>query len=70
MIRIADTDPGGQPPGTSFFVLLPGRPISPTHYEDSAHSEITAKIRKTNGGARSSEPRPSPVPSVISVDSQ
>ena len=70
MIRIADTVPGGQPPGTSFFVLLPGRPISPTHYEDSAHSEITAKIRKTNGGVRSSEPRPSPVPSVISVDSQ
>ncbi len=43
MIRIADTVPGGQPPGTSFFVLLPGRPISPTHYEDSAHSEITAE---------------------------
>ena len=26
MIRIADTVPGGQPPGTSFYVLLPGRP--------------------------------------------
>jgi two-component system sensor histidine kinase MprB len=70
MIRIADTVPGGQPPGTSFFVLLPGRPISPPHYGDSAHSEITSKIRKTNGGARSSERRPTPVPSVISVDSQ
>ena len=70
MIRIADTVPDGQPPGTSFFVLLPGRPISRAHYDDSAHSEITAKIRKTNGGARYSEPRPSPVPSVISVDSQ
>jgi len=70
MIRIADTVPDGQPPGTSFFVLLPGRPISRAHYDDSAHSEITAKIRKTNGGARSSEPRPSPVPSAISVDSQ
>jgi two-component system sensor histidine kinase MprB len=70
MIRIADTVPGGQPPGTSFFVLLPGRPISPPRYEDSAESEITAKIRKTNGGARSSQPRPTPVSSAISVDSQ
>lgn len=70
MIRIADTVPGGQPPGTSFFVLLPGRPISPTHYHDSAQSEITARMAKTNGGAKVPEPRPSPVPSVISVDSQ
>jgi two-component system sensor histidine kinase MprB len=70
MIRIADTVPGGQPPGTSFFVLLPGRPIGTTHYEDSAESEIAPEIPKTNGSAGFSEPRPSPVPSVISVDSQ
>ena len=70
MIRIADTVPGGQPPGTSFFVLLPGRPIGTTHYDDSAQSEITGRIPKTNGSAGFSEPRPAQVPSVISVDSQ
>ena len=69
VIRIADTIPGGQPPGTSFFVLLPGQPISPTHYQDSAHSEITTKIPKTNGGMGFSEPKPSAVPSAVSVDS-
>jgi two-component system sensor histidine kinase MprB len=70
MIRIADTVPDGQPPGTSFFVLLPGRPIGATHYEDSAQSEIAAKKPKINGSAGVSGPRPAPVASVISVDSQ
>lgn len=31
-LRVEDTVPGGQPPGTSFFVLLPGRPGSPAPY--------------------------------------
>lgn len=70
MIRIADTVPGGQPPGTSFFVLLPGRPIGPTSCSDSAHSEITTTVPKTNGGVGISEPGVSAVPSDISVDSQ
>ncbi len=26
-LRVEDTVPGGQPPGTSIFVLLPGRPM-------------------------------------------
>ncbi|WP_308197349.1 HAMP domain-containing sensor histidine kinase [Candidatus Mycolicibacterium alkanivorans] len=70
MIRIADTVPGGQPPGTSFFVLLPGRPIGPTSCSDSAHCEITTTVPKTNGGVGISEPGVSAVPSDISVDSQ
>ena len=27
-LRVEDTVPGGQPPGTSIYVLLPGQPIS------------------------------------------
>ncbi len=70
MIRIADTVPGGQPPGTSFFVLLPGQPIAPLTYPDSAESEITSRIPNPNGHMGASEKKASTVPSVISVDSQ
>lgn len=71
MIRIADTVPGGQPPGTSFFVLLPGRPVSSAgSYPDSASGEITAKIPRVNGTRGITEPKPSAARSVISVDSQ
>jgi two-component system sensor histidine kinase MprB len=71
MIRIADTVPGGQPPGTSFFVLLPGLPnASATDPDPSAESEITAKRTKTNGDRWASQHKPPAVPSVISVDSQ
>jgi two-component system sensor histidine kinase MprB len=27
LLRVEDTVPGGQPPGTSIYVLLPGRPL-------------------------------------------
>src|SRR6202022_3706511 len=27
LLRVEDTVPGGQPPGTSIYVLLPGRPM-------------------------------------------
>lgn len=71
MIRIGDTVPGGQPPGTSFYVLLPGRPIASTSYtDDSAEGEITAKIRVTNGDQGIPPEHPAAGPSVISVDSQ
>ncbi|NTY64005.1 ATP-binding protein [Mycolicibacterium sphagni] len=71
MIRIADTVPGGQPPGTSFYVLLPGLPNMAASYPDtSAESEITAKRAKTNGDRGASQQKPPAVPSVISVDSQ
>jgi two-component system sensor histidine kinase MprB len=30
-LRVEDTVPGGQPPGTSIHVVLPGRPIPATH---------------------------------------
>ena len=70
MIRVADTVPGGQPPGTSICVLLPGRPISPSTYSpSSAEPSADSEIAKTNGDAGTSRRNPSAVPSVISVDS-
>lgn len=65
MIHVGETVPGGQPPGTSFFVLLPGRPIESTYHPISAHSEITV----VNGSAAVEHAEPSEVPRVVSVDS-
>ncbi|MBV9722593.1 MAG: sensor histidine kinase, partial [Mycobacterium sp.] len=31
-LRVEDTVPGGQPPGTSIYVLLPGRPLPALPY--------------------------------------
>lgn len=66
MIRIGETVPDGQPPGTSFFVLLPGRPIRSGYRPPSAMSEITVE----NGAPTTGDARESRLPSVISVDSQ
>jgi two-component system sensor histidine kinase MprB len=65
MIRIGETIPGGQPPGTTFFVLLPGQPTVSMYRPESAHSEIVPRI--SDFGAVDGDA--SPFPSVISVDS-
>lgn len=66
MIRIGDTVPDGDPPGTSFFVLLPGQPAPASYLSSSAYSEIAAVNGELGGG----DGRKSTVPSVVSVDSQ
>ena len=66
MIRIGETIPGGQPPGTTFYVLLPGQPTASVYRSESAHSEIPARISDFGPD----DDNASPVPSVISVDSQ
>ena len=66
MIRIDDTVPGGDPPGTSFFVLLPGRPAPSTFRHSSAFSETPA----SNGEVNAAKREQSIKPGVISVDSQ
>jgi len=66
MIRIGDTVPGGEPPGTSFFVLLPGRPIPSGYRSASADSEIST----TNGEVTVTDGKASVASSVLSVDSQ
>ncbi|PJE19383.1 MAG: two-component sensor histidine kinase [Mycobacterium sp.] len=35
-LRVEDTEPGGQPPGTSIYVLLPGRPMPGAEHPSSA----------------------------------
>ena len=59
-LRVEDTVPGSQPPGTSIYVWLPGQPVYPV--APAGHTEI--------GGAADPEEKSSPKSSVISVDSQ
>ncbi|MGB8390866.1 sensor histidine kinase, partial [Mycobacterium sp.] len=73
LLRVEDTVPGGQPPGTSFYVLLPGRrlpvstyPRQPADTETSpaeAGTEAAAPVTGTAENSRESA-------NVISVDSQ
>jgi two-component system sensor histidine kinase MprB len=41
-LRVEDTVPGGQPPGASIHVVLPGRPLPPTHPTDITGSVVSA----------------------------
>jgi two-component system sensor histidine kinase MprB len=41
-LRVEETVRGGQPPGTSFFVLLPGRAIPPTRPPEVAQPVVSA----------------------------
>ena len=58
-LRVEDTVPGGQPPGTSFYVLLPGRPVPVTSETAEAGPEISEDGPNSRDSAN-----------VISVDSQ
>jgi two-component system sensor histidine kinase MprB len=70
MIRIGETVPGGEPPGTAFFVLLPGAPTASSYRPASAVSETPAPNGHVGGGFAVRDGNASAVPSVISVDSQ
>src|SRR6478672_6751123 len=59
-LRVEDTVPGGQPPGTSIYVWLPGQPVYPV--ATAGHPEI--------GTAAEMREKSSPKQGVISVDSQ
>ncbi|MGO9031995.1 ATP-binding protein [Mycobacterium sp.] len=62
-LRVEDTVPGGQPPGTSIYVLLPGRPIPPLQYPtpEAAAADVNSLTKTGNS--------PGPA-NVISVESQ
>jgi two-component system, OmpR family, sensor histidine kinase MprB len=57
-LRVEDTVPGGQPPGTSFYVLLPGRPVPVTSETAEAGPEISEDGPNSRDSAN-----------IISVDS-
>ena len=70
LLRVEDTVPGGQPPGTSIYVLLPGRPMPVSTYQTpAADSKIEAEtdplVPVAGNGANSRDSA-----NVISVDSQ
>jgi two-component system sensor histidine kinase MprB len=62
-LRVEDTVPGGDPPGTSIYVLLPGRPVPASEYPtpEAAAADVNASSNPGNSL------RPT---NVISVDSQ
>lgn len=64
VLRVEDTVPGGQPPGTSVYVLLPGRPMPRAPYSGLAVDSHTDNAVAGNGKKSAA------LPSVISVDSQ
>jgi two-component system sensor histidine kinase MprB len=73
LLRVEDTVPGGQPPGTSFYVLLPGRPMPASAYSTAAGEPQTDQVdaaadHATAPGGDEANSRESA--NVISVDSQ
>lgn len=59
LLRIEDTDPGGQPPGTSIYVLLPGRRMPIPQLPGATAGARSTDIENSRGSAN-----------VISVESQ
>jgi two-component system sensor histidine kinase MprB len=62
-LRVEETVPGGQPPGTSIYVVLPGRPIPVSDYHTNEDDAPNVNDRSIPGNS------PSPA-NVISVESQ
>jgi two-component system, OmpR family, sensor histidine kinase MprB len=74
LLRVEDTVPGGQPPGTSIYVLLPGRPMPKPAYS-TAGADDTGDIESeanTDPGvpAAGNAANSRDSANVISVDSQ
>jgi two-component system sensor histidine kinase MprB len=67
VLRVEDTVPGGQPPGTSIYVLLPGIPIAPPARRFVGAEEIAGPGGE-NGGENGGKSRAES--SELSVDSQ
>src|SRR4029077_10448870 len=62
-LRVEDTVSGGQPPGTSIYVLLPGRPIPSLQYPtpEAAAADVNSSIKTGNSPGAAN---------VVSVESQ
>jgi two-component system sensor histidine kinase MprB len=69
LLRVEDTVPGGQPPGTSIYMLLPGRPMPVSTYPTAeADTETLKTDTETEPVVPVANSRDSA--NVISVDSQ
>jgi two-component system sensor histidine kinase MprB len=62
-LRVEDTVPGGQPPGTSIYVLLPGRPLPAVTYPASAAAALDASAAENGENSFGSA-------NVVAMDSQ
>jgi two-component system sensor histidine kinase MprB len=62
-LRVEDTVPGGEPPGASIYVLLPGRPIAASPYPttEAAAADVNSSAKTGNSAGPAN---------VISVESQ
>jgi two-component system sensor histidine kinase MprB len=63
-LRVEETVPGGEPPGTSIYVLLPGQPM-PAAVEYPSDDEAAPNVNEPSIPGNSVGPR-----NVISVESQ
>jgi two-component system sensor histidine kinase MprB len=73
LLRVEDTVSGGQPPGTSIYVLLPGRPLPASTYptagaDTKANVMSDAKTDPAVPVANGANSRDSA--NVVSADSQ
>jgi two-component system sensor histidine kinase MprB len=66
LLRVEDTVSGGQPPGTSIYVLLPGRPMPVSTYPTPTADTKTDPAVPVAGNEANSRDSAN----VISVDSQ
>ena len=62
-LRVEDTVSGGEPPGTSIYVLLPGRPIPTSEYPAAEAAAADVKASSNPGNSLGAA-------NVISVESQ
>jgi two-component system, OmpR family, sensor histidine kinase MprB len=70
LLRVEDTVPGDQPPGTSIYVLFPGRPMPASTYQTPAEdSKIEVETDPVVPAADNLENSRDSA-NVISVDSQ
>jgi two-component system sensor histidine kinase MprB len=63
-LRVEETIPGGQPPGTSIYVLLPGQPM-PAAEDYPSDEEAAPNVNEPSNPGNSPGPK-----NVISVESQ
>jgi two-component system sensor histidine kinase MprB len=70
LLRVEDTVPGGQPPGTSIYVLLPGRPVPVSAYPTAGSDTNAPTTDQEPGPGTGGSANSRGSANVVSVDSQ